>query len=55
MRSDEYTTEQTAKELGVSVRQVFRLIEAGKLKSIKRGKIRVIKETEIDRLMEEGW
>lgn len=55
MRSKEYTTQETADELGVSVRQVFRLIEAGKLKSIKRGKVRVIKETEIDRLMEEGW
>ncbi len=55
MKPNEYTTEQTAKELGVSVRQVFRLIEAGKLKSIKRGKVRVIQESEINRLMEEGW
>jgi excisionase family DNA binding protein len=55
MKNKEYTTQETADELGVSVRQVYRLLDAGKIKSIKRGKKHVFSESEIDRLMSEGW
>ena len=50
-----YTTQATADELGVSVRTVYRLIEEGKIKSVKRGKKHFFLETEIDRLIKNGW
>ena len=50
-----YTTQATAQELGVSVRTVYRLIDEDKIKSVKRGKKHFFLESEIDRLIENGW
>ena len=50
-----YTTQATAQELGISVRTVYRLIDEGKIKSVKRGKSHFFLESEIDRLIKNGW
>ena len=50
-----YTTQAAAQELGVSVRTVYRLIEEGKLKSVKRGKSHFFTESDINKLIEKGW
>ena len=56
MSKDIYsTTQATADELGVSVRTVYRLIEEWKIKSVKRGKKHFFLESEINRLIKNGW
>ena len=56
MSKDIYcTTQEVARELAISVRQVYRLIEEDKIKSVKRGKSHFFLKSEIDRLIKEGW
>lgn len=50
-----YTAEAVAQELGVSVKTVHRLKKKGKIKSVKRGKQDFFLESEIDRLIKNGW
>ena len=55
MKDTYHTTQATATKLNVSVRTVYRLIEEGKLKSVKRGKSHFFIESDIDKLIKEGW
>ena len=55
MKDTYHTTHATATKLNVSVRTVYRLIEEGKLKSVKRGKSHFFLESDIDKLIEKGW
>jgi excisionase family DNA binding protein len=55
MKDIYHTTQATATKLNVSVRTVYRLIEEGKLKSVKRGKSHFFRESDINKLIEKGW
>ena len=55
MKEKYYTTQETAQELGVTVRQVYRMLDDNKIKSVKRGKKHFFLESDIDKLMKEGW
>ncbi len=55
MKETYHTTQATATKLNVSIRTVYRLIEEGKIKSVKRGKSHFFRESDIDKLIEKGW
>jgi len=55
MKDTYHTTPAAATKLNVSVRTVYRLIEEGKLKSVKRGKSHFFAESDINKLIEKGW
>ena len=49
-----YTVAQTANVLGVSVTTVRKLMDEGKLESLKIGRARRIKSESVERLVAEG-